>query len=161
VTSAGVIAVRPVSRSDAAAWKHMRRALWPGESGEELDREVEEFFEGALPEPEAALLATDEAGEPIGVVELSIRPTAEGCRTNRVAYVEAWYVAPAARRGGVGRALIEAAEEWGRERGCEEIASDTEIANESSARAHAALGFEDAGVLRCFRKELYEREEAP
>ena len=26
--------------------------------------------------------------------------------------------------------------------------------NEASARAHAALGFEDAGVIRCFRKEL-------
>jgi aminoglycoside 6'-N-acetyltransferase I len=149
-----VSAVRPVEPSDAAAWMRLRRALWPDESGAELDREVEGFFAGKLPEPEAALLATGPAGEPLGVVELSIRPTAEGCRTSRVAYVEAWYVAPEARGRGIGRALIAAAEDWGRAQGCEEIASDTEIENEASARAHRALGFEDAGVLRCFRKDL-------
>ena len=148
-----MIAVRPVTRSDAAEWMRLRRGLWPEEPEDDLDREVAEFFAGTLPEPEAVLLAL-EGGEAVGVVELAIRPTAEGCRTNRVAYVEAWYVAPGARRSGVGRALIDAAEAWGRSRGCEEIASDTEIANEASARAHRAVGFEDAGVLRCFRKEL-------
>jgi len=155
-----VIAVRPVTPSDAAAWMRLRRGLWPEEPGDELDREVAQFFEGTLPEPEAVLLAIAEGGEAVGVVELSIRPTAEGCRTNRVAYVEAWYVAPGARRSGVGRALIDAAEAWGRSRGCEEIASDTEIANEASARAHRALGFEEAGVVRCFRKELRSGKDA-
>src|SRR5262249_23585375 len=109
----------------------MRCGLWPDESEEELGREVAEFFGGKLAEPEAVLLAEDYAGNAVGVVELSIRPTAEGCRTNRVAYVEAWYVVSGARGTGVGRALIEAAEDWGRSRGCEEIASDTEIANET------------------------------
>ena len=149
-----MISVRPVLPSDAETWLRLRTGLWPEESAEELGREVAEFFEGTLPEPEAALLAVDGSGNPAGLVELSIRPTAEGCRTNRVAYVEAWYVAPHARGAGVGRALIEAAEEWGRVQSCEEIASDTEIANEASAAAHRALGFEDAGVLRCFRKDL-------
>jgi aminoglycoside 6'-N-acetyltransferase I len=152
-----VIAVRPVSTSDADAWLRMRCGLWPAEAAEELGREIAGFFAGDLPEPEAALMAEDGAGNAVGLVELSIRPTAEGCRTNRVAYVEAWYVEPLARGTGVGRALIEAAEEWGRAKGCEELASDTEIANEASARAHLALGFEEAGVLRCFRKELKER----
>ena len=151
--------IRPVTPSDAAEWMRLRRGLWPEESGDDLDREVAEFFDGTLPEPEAVLLAL-EGGEAVGVVELSIRPTAEGCRTNRVAYVEAWYVAPGARRAGAGRALIAAAEEWGRSRGCEEIASDTEIANEASARAHRALGFEEAGVVRCFRKELRSGKDA-
>jgi len=154
-----VTVIRPVTPSDAAEWMRLRRGLWPEESGDDLDREVAEFFDGTLPEPEAVLLAL-EGGEAVGVVELSIRPTAEGCRTNRVAYVEAWYVAPGARRSGVGRALIDAAEEWGRSRGCEEIASDTEIANEASARAHRALGFEEAGVVRCFRKELRSGKDA-
>jgi aminoglycoside 6'-N-acetyltransferase I len=156
-----VIAVRPVSPADAGVWRRMRGGLWPGESSEELGREVSEFFEGTLPEPAAVLLAEDEARNAVGLVELSIRPTAEGCRTNRVAFVEAWYVEPGARGRGVGRALIEAAEEWGRAQGCEELASDTEIANEASARAHLALGFEEAGVLRCFRKEIKERGVAP
>jgi aminoglycoside 6'-N-acetyltransferase I len=154
-----VSAVRTVTWADAAAWKRMRRGLWPDQPGEELDREVEEFFAGTLPEPQAVLLALDGSGQPVGFVELSIRPTAEGCRTSRVAYVEAWFVTAGARGRGIGRALIVAAEEWGRAQGCEELASDTEMANEASALAHRAVGFEDAGILRCFRKDLNRREE--
>jgi len=132
----------------------MRTDLWPDVAADEHAREVAEFFAGALPEPAAALLAMGDDGEAVGMIELSIRATAEGCRTNRVAYVEGWYVARGARRSGVGRRLVEAAEDWARAQGCEELASDAEIANEASARAHLALGFEDAGVIRCFRKDL-------
>jgi aminoglycoside 6'-N-acetyltransferase I len=86
--------------------------------------------------------------------ELSLRPYAEDCRTSPVAFLERWYVIPAARRQGVGRALVSAAERWAREWGCSEFASDTELDNSTSAAAHRALGFEDAGAIRCFRKGL-------
>jgi aminoglycoside 6'-N-acetyltransferase I len=132
----------------------MRRALWPGE--EALGEEARRLLSGAAKEPAAVLLAVDGSGAAVGMIELSIRAYAEGCHSEGVAYVEGWYVEPAARGRGVGRALMRAAEDWGRAQGCEEIASDAEIENEASARAHAALGFEDAGVIRCFRKELGE-----
>jgi hypothetical protein len=35
-----------------------------------------------------------------------------------------------------------------------EFASDALADNEESARAHLALGFSDAGRVRCFRKDL-------
>jgi aminoglycoside 6'-N-acetyltransferase I len=47
-----------------------------------------------------------------------------------------------------------AAEAWGREQGCREFASDTQLENTGSVAAHLALGFDDAGALRCFRKSL-------
>ena len=55
---------------------------------------------------------------------------------------------------GVGRALIAAAEDWARGEGCEELASDAELTNSSSDRAHRACGFEETGQIRCYRKAL-------
>ena len=100
------------------------------------------------------LLAENEEGDPLGIAELSIRPYAEGCVSDRVAYLEGWYVVPEARRSGVGRALIAAAEEWGRAQGCTEFASDAHPENDVSTAAHLATGFTEAGLVRCFRKDL-------
>jgi aminoglycoside 6'-N-acetyltransferase I len=142
--------VRPVERKDAAAWLSLRRALWP--EGEH-EAEIEEFFAGRSTEPLAVLIAED-AERPLGFAELSIRSHADGCRTNRIGYLEGWYVAPAARRRGVGRALVRAGEDWARSRGCTEFASDTRPDNAVSIAAHKALAFADAGQLQCFRKDL-------
>jgi len=145
--------VRPVEKADRVAWERMREALWPSETREH-DEEVARFFTGDISEPAEVLLAIEDSGRAIGLVELSIRAYAEGCITDRVAYVEGWYVEPQARMNGVGAALISAAEEWGRSQGCVELGSDAELENDASAKAHVALGFEEVGVIRCFRKRL-------
>jgi aminoglycoside 6'-N-acetyltransferase I len=147
------VRVRHVTQGDAAAWLRMREALWPDETGSH-GREIEQFFAGELRMPLAVLLAVDARDESIGFAELSIRPYAEDCETDRVAYLEGWYVEPAARRRGVGRALIAAAEDWGRAQGCTEFASDAILDNDVSAAAHAALGFEETVQIRCFKKRL-------
>jgi aminoglycoside 6'-N-acetyltransferase I len=146
--------VRPVTRADAPAWSSLRHALWPDASREELANEAEAFFGAGDPQLSAVLLAEADNGTAIGFAELSLRPYAEDCRTSPVAFLEGWYVVPSERLRGVGRALVTAAEEWGREQGCSEFASDAELENTESAAAHRALGFEDAGAIRCFRKDL-------
>ena len=100
------------------------------------------------------LIARDGTGRAVGFAELSIRPYAEGCDTDRVAYLEGLFVVPDARGTGVGRALVDATEAWGRAQGCTELASDTEHDNTASTAAHLALGFADVGLVRCFRKAL-------
>jgi aminoglycoside 6'-N-acetyltransferase I len=132
----------------------MREALWPHHDGGLHAGEVERYFEGNLHMPLEVLLAFDENGAAVGFAELSIRTYAEDCETDRVAYLEGWYVDPEFRRQGVGRALIAAAEEWGIRQGCTEFGSDAELENELSAVAHRALGFEETVRLRCFRKVL-------
>jgi aminoglycoside 6'-N-acetyltransferase I len=149
-----MIGVRPAKPSDATAWLQLRHALWPDCSEAEHRTEIDRFFAGEAREPLAVILADDGAGCPVGFAELSIRAYAEGCRSDRVAYLEGWFVVPNARRRGVGRALIVAAEEWGRAQGCGEFASDAEPDNELSAAAHRALGFVEVGLARCFRKDL-------
>ena len=132
----------------------MRTALWPEGGADEHASEIERFFGGELSMPLEVLLAFDDDGGALGFVELSIRPYAEGCETERVAYLEGWYVVPTARRRGVGRRLVHAAEAWAARQGCAELASDALIDNELSAAAHAALGFEEVERITCFRKDL-------
>ena len=138
-----MVAIRPVKTSDAASWLSLRCALWPDGSESEHRHDIEQFIAGQAREPQAVLLALDTSENVVGFAELSIRPYAEGCHTNRVAYLEGWYILPRARGQGIGRALVEAAAAWGRTQGCAEFASDAEPNNEISTLAHRALGFED------------------
>lgn len=149
-----MVRVRPVKKEDAPAWQRMRDALWPDYASTWHADEIAQFFAGKLSMPLAVLIAEDEAGKQLGFAELSIRNYAEDCVTDRVAYLEGWYVVPGARRNGVGRALIAAAEQWARQQGCTEFGSDAVIDNEISAAAHRALGFTETVQIRCFRKQL-------
>jgi len=149
-----MIQVRSAHAADAEVWLRMREALWPHLEGGSHAAEVQQYFAGKLRMPLEVLLAVDQSGGAIGFAELSIRSYAEECESDRVAYLEGWYVAPRFRRQGVGRALIAAAEEWGIRQGCTEFASDAELDNEVSASAHRSLGFEETVRIRCFRKVL-------
>jgi aminoglycoside 6'-N-acetyltransferase I len=71
-----------------------------------------------------------------------------------VGYLEGWYVRPEFRGRGVGRQLVEAAEDWARARGCTEMGSDTDLGNTQSEAAHRRLGFEIAARVTAFRKHL-------
>lgn len=148
------VEVRPAGPADREAWLRLREALWPAAEGEhaaEVELLLERGADGRW--PQAALLAELD-GRAVGLAEVSVRPVAEGCATQGVGYLEGWYVEPDCRRRGVGRALVAACEDWARAQGCSELASDTEHDNEVSRRAHLALGFEDAGLVRCFRRTL-------
>lgn len=147
--------VRPAASDDAGTWLAMREALWPEGNTEEHASEIASYLAGSAEgRPAIVLLAEDDDGTILGFAELAIRPYAEGCNSSRVAYLEGWYTVPSHRRSGVGAALVRAAEDWGREMGCTEFASDADPANQDSIRAHRALGFEDAGLITCFRKDL-------
>jgi aminoglycoside 6'-N-acetyltransferase I len=146
--------VRAVTALDRDRWIAMRCALWPDAQRDELAREADAYLRGRGFMLEAVLVACDESGAAIGFAEMSLRPYAEGCTTSPVAYLEGWYVEPEHRGRGAGRALVDAAAAWGRERGCREFASDALIDNAASAAAHAALGFEEVEQIRCFRKPL-------
>jgi aminoglycoside 6'-N-acetyltransferase I len=149
---ATLASVRHARRTDAAALARLRSVLWPEGSEAEHRQEVDRFFETRP--PTAAVLVAEGAKGLLGFAELSIRPYAEGCRTDRVGFLEGWFVVPEARQRGVGRELVAAAEDWARAQGCLEFASDAEADNERSAAAHRALGFEEVGLIRCFRKDL-------
>lgn len=147
------VLIRPVERTDGPAWQRMREELWPDGSADH-PREIAGYFDGARTNPAEVLVACLASGKPVGFVELSFRSYAEGCTTDRVAFVEGWFVDPPYRGQGVGAALMAAAEEWGRTSQCSELASDTQSDNTGGISAHKALGFEEVERLVCFRKTL-------
>ena len=102
----------------------------------------------------AERLVAEAAGGVVGFVELSVRGYAAGCDSDRVGYLEGWYVTPAWRRRGIGRALLQGGEQWAREQGCREFGSDTLLDNAASQAAHRALGFTEAERVVCYRKPL-------
>ena len=148
------VEIGELSFSERAAWHRLRASLWPEIPKDELDPE-EDLILGD-PRRNAVFVARlhGSGGELVGFVEAALRDWAEGCRTRPVGYIEGWYVAPEHRRRGVGRRLVEAAEQWARSRGCTEMGSDAEIANTLSHRAHAALGYEEVERVVSFAKRL-------
>lgn len=149
-----MIKIRKATLADKQSWLKMRCALWPDDSRETHEKEIDSFFSGELKQLGDVLLAENSSGTFVGFVELSIRPYAEGCDSSRVAYLEGWFVEEDHRRQGIGGALVKAAEDWGRKMGCNEFASDAHMSNEVSRVSHLGLGFEEAGLIRCFKKEI-------
>lgn len=149
--------IHPYQPDSLPAWLAMRAKLFDDEDPALLDEEVRQIAkDGTLKsQPFQCLLAFDN-DTPIGFIEMTIRSSAEECMTSPVLYIEGWYVDPAHQGKGVGRALMDAAFEWGREQGCAEAASDARPDNTGSINAHHALGFEDAGVIQCFRRSIDE-----
>lgn len=130
----------------------MRRALWPDCTDEVHALEIRLYEQ----KPEEVAVFVVDTGAPTlgGFIELSVRDRVDGALSERVGYVEGWFVAPELRGQGVGRRLMDAAEAWTRERGLTELGSDVELDNAASLSAHAALGFEETFRLVHFLKRI-------
>ncbi|MFL6678368.1 MAG: aminoglycoside 6'-N-acetyltransferase [Burkholderiaceae bacterium] len=144
-------AICPCTRSDDSAWLALRRALFPHHDEATLRAEMDRF--AARPDRHAQFLVVDEEGLPVGLAEVSLRADpVPGTRSSPVAFLEAVYVAPQARRHGLARALVTHARAWGRAQGCSEFASDALLDNPDSHALHRALGFEETRRIVCFRQ---------
>lgn len=139
--------VRPYRGGDRLEWARMRRALWP----DQTDADMASWLGRA---DAVTLVAERERAGLCGFVEVGARPFADGCRSSPVAYVEGWWVDDDVRRQGVGSALIRAAEEWARDEGYTEIASDAALHNLVSHHAHESLGFMEVERAVLYRKDL-------
>jgi aminoglycoside 6'-N-acetyltransferase I len=146
------VRIRPVRRADDESWAALRHALWPNVSATVLHLDIERWWWTG--DRDTHCLVAEANRRLVGFIELSIRANAEGCETDRVAYVEGWYVAPDMRRRGIGRALMAAAEAWSRTRGCTELGSDSDVTNAVGQGAHRAFGFAEVATLVCFRKAI-------
>jgi aminoglycoside 6'-N-acetyltransferase I len=149
VPSTPTVSVREVQDSERAGWLAMRAELWPHCTSERHVTEMHEYFSSNG--PLVTLVAVGDGAELCGFAEASLRPSAEGCTTSPVGYLEGIYVRPDCRCRGVGRLLVEAVRRWAASRGCMEFASDCRSDNEISIAFHRRVGFETASSLMHFR----------
>lgn len=145
--------VRPAGAADMDAWSALRMALWPDEDPARHPDDIRQIL--ARPGRAAGFLVVDDGGIAQGFAEATLRSDyVNGTDSSPVGFLEGWYVAPGLRRGGVGRALVLAVEQWTREQGCSELASDTWLDNPLGQRAHLGCGFEETDRVVYFRKRL-------
>lgn len=102
----------------------------------------------------AIFLAFDE-NKPIALCEICLRSDyVEGTEGGTVGYIEGIFVLPEYRSQHIAKALLSLGEDWSRENGCVEFASDCFIDNTDSLRFHLQVGFKEAGRNIHFVKKL-------
>jgi aminoglycoside 6'-N-acetyltransferase I len=78
----------------------------------------------------------------------------EGATESPVAYVEDVYVKPTYQRQGIAKKLIDQAEDWAKQKGITQLASDTNITNLQSIHFHEKIGFAEAERIVCYIKNI-------
>jgi aminoglycoside 6'-N-acetyltransferase I len=144
--------VRKLEKKDITEWFRLRKHLWDELSDAEHKVEMSDIYEHS--ESQLVLVAETSNEKLIGFLEASIRPFVEDCHSENVGYLEGWWIEPEYRRNGIGGKLVKMAENWARSRGCAEMASDSEIGNDLSLKAHLNLGYEETSRLVHLRKDL-------
>ncbi len=144
--------VRQLQEKDLPEWFRLRQHLWDELSEDEHKSEMLDIYEHS--DSQLVLIAEIDSGKFVGFLEASIRPFVEDCDTDHVGYLEGWFVEPSYRRYGIGRELVKSAERWARKKGCTEMASDAEVGNDLSLKAHQKLGYEETSRLVHLRKDL-------
>ena len=77
-----------------------------------------------------------------------------GATQSPVAYVEGIYVKEEYRKQGVGKSLIQYAQQWALEHGCVELASDALLENTASYEFHTKVGFQEVERVVTFIKQI-------
>lgn len=139
--------VRKANFSDLDSLTDLALKLWPDHDRQELKKELGEI----LKREDAAFFLAENGG----FAQCQLRHDyVEGTEGSPEGYLEGIFVEESCRRRGLAKELLSACENWAREKGCKEFASDCELTNTKSLRFHLALGFEEANRIICFTKKL-------
>ena len=144
--------IREISLQDFFKWQRLRHLLWPYHTLEELCKEMEEIYKRTS--LDYMFYVAEDNEDILGFIEISIRETALGCKTNNVGFIEGLYVIEEVRKKGIGKLLIEKGESWAFEKGCKEMASDTNERYPISPIVHKLLGYEEVDSPFNFKKYL-------
>ena len=109
---------------------------------------AEKLYAAQLQSPTEAMFLAQRGRDVVGVLRCVQSPGSPLLMPPQYAYVSSVYVRPRARRGGVLRSLLAAAEAWCAERGLTEMRLHNAADNPDANAAWEAMGFEIVEVMR-------------
>ena len=143
--------IRKAEKIDATVLGELASRLWPHNTAVKMEAEMTELLAKA---DTAAFLAYEEETA-TGFAQCGLRRDyVEGTESSPVGYLEGIYVDETYRGRGIAKKLLAACEDWAREQGCREFASDCELDNSLSLKFHLNAGFQEANRIICFTKKL-------
>lgn len=129
--------VHKITKADIPSWLEMRAELWPHCTMNEHSEEILEQLNSPVTLQGFMVKVENQT---VGFIEASIHENAHN-QFGRAGYIEGWFIEDSYRMSGHGQALVEVAEKWAVDKGCELMASDTEDFNVGSIVAHKKLGY--------------------
>lgn len=148
--------IKTATKKDAITVAKLAIQMWEDNIIEELTGE----FESLITSDDAQIflkIVQDSADndKAVGFAQCQLRyDYVEGTDSSPVGYLEGIFIEEAYRGRSFAKELLDACQNWAKEKGCTEFASDCELDNVGSLKFHMAMGFEEAGRIICFTKKL-------
>lgn len=143
--------IRKAEKSDAKTVAELACKMWTDSTAEALTAD----FETLVADETASVFLCYEKDTPVGFAQCQLRKDyVEGTGQSPVGYLEGIFVEENFRKCGYAKKLLSACEQWAKEQGCTEFASDCELGNHQSHTFHLYSGFTEANRIICFVKKL-------
>ena len=139
--------IKKVSKKELKVVVGLMNELWKGVDEVEVEKIIKSN------KSELFLYCLDEKS--VGFAQVGVRVDyVEGTKSSPVGYLEGIYIQEKYRLKGYARELVKACEEWAKNKGCSEFASDCELTNKESYSFHKKVGFKEANRIICFNKKI-------
>ena len=143
--------VRKANNADSRILAELAVQMWDSHT---VDEQEAEFLE-TLNEEQAAFFIHYVDDLPVGFAQCGLRTDyVEGTESSPVGYLEGIFVQANYRGNGYAKELLWNCENWAKQMGCTEFASDCELDNIGSLKFHIAMGFAEANLIICFKKRI-------
>ena len=143
--------IRQANQEDSFMVAQLAAQLWTSQTTEEFKEE----FDVLLDRSDAAVFLCLAEDKPVGFAQSQLRyDYVEGTESSPVGYLEGVFVEEEYRNQGYAAKLLVACEQWAKDKGCTEFASDCELDNTQSLAFHLRCGFQEANRIICFTKKL-------
>ena len=139
------------TKKDVLIISQLAIMMWEDNTIESLSEELSKIINNE----DSVIFLTLIENVAIGFAQCQLRyDYVEGTEGSPVGYLEGIFVKQEHRKHGHAKELLCRCEQWAKDQGCKEFASDCELDNETSLEFHMKMGFAEANRIICFTKQI-------